>query len=156
MNTNTKGSYSSFDQATEFRPQKDMHQSNPFFGYVRINSKNDPWHSQIKERLNELCKLAKNWDGYNSVPTTFDVAHFSYSLLEQLYREDTPLPSIVPLANGGLQIEWHKNNLDIEIVVHEPNLTSVWVDDITTEEDGVETEMTTDFSNLIPWIERLG
>lgn len=57
---------------------------------------------------------------------------------------------------GGLQIEWHANGLDIEIAISEPLSANVWVEDINASSDGIETNLTNDFTNLLPWIDRLG
>jgi hypothetical protein len=38
-------------------------------------------------------------------------------LLESTMRDDTPAPWVVPLSDGGVQMEWHERGLDIEIGV---------------------------------------
>jgi len=32
-------------------------------------------------------------------------------------RDGTPVPSIVPTNSGGIQLEWHRNGVDLEIEV---------------------------------------
>lgn len=125
---------------------------NTFFGSVIFYEKNDEWHDAIRTKMNALCGLQLGWDGYNGMPSRFDIAEFAASLLERLYNEKTPIPDIVPLADGGIQIEWHVNNIDIEIAINKPLCASVWVED---PRGGVEMEMTNDFSDLIPWIDKL-
>lgn len=72
-----------------------------FFGHLLLSQRDDNWNVPVRDKMTELCALPKGWDGYNGLPTRFDVAQFATSLLECIYKEKTPFPSIVPLANGG-------------------------------------------------------
>ena len=40
----------------------------------------------------------------------------SFSLLRLVMQPNSPSPSVVPLADGGVQLEWHRNKQDLEIV----------------------------------------
>jgi hypothetical protein len=41
-------------------------------------------------------------------------------------RPMTPCPQLVPLADGGVQIEWHQKGIDIELAIHSPYVSDLW------------------------------
>ena len=66
----------------------------------------------------------------------------------------TPEPEVVPTAIGGLQVEWHRNGLDLEIQFHPDGRIRAWAEE---ESSGVdwEGEITRDASAVIPYFNRL-
>lgn len=75
------------------------------------------WVEELRDKLGELVKLPLNWDGYDGLPVSFDVAYFSVAVLNHLYRDGIPCPDIVPGSDGSMQIEWHLGGYDIELHV---------------------------------------
>jgi len=61
--------------------------------------------------------LADNWDSYGGKAVNRELIERSLTVLVQIMRADSPAPAIVPLGDGGLQIEWHRRQQDLEIVV---------------------------------------
>ena len=59
----------------------------------------------------------------------------------------TASPSVIPLSNGGVQLVWAGNQVDVEVEVMHPNQALVYSLD---HQSGVETEwqLTTEFSPL--------
>jgi hypothetical protein len=117
-----------------------------------------PWAADVSARLRHLIGLEVGWDGYRGVPTKEDVAQFAATLLSQIAIFSTPAPALVPLSSGGLQIEWHTRQADIEISILAPFTVEAWVSDPTIEDDdeGHTERLDSDYSFLRPWIERLG
>jgi len=60
--------------------------------------------------------LPDNWDSYGGKRVSIDLIIQSLSILERLMEETSPPPSVVPLGDGGLQLEWHRKQQDLEIV----------------------------------------
>lgn len=75
------------------------------------------WTKNLISRFNELTALPVGWDGYGGKPVSFTCASFAANLLERLYDQDIPPPSLVPGSDGTIQFEWHINNFDIEVDV---------------------------------------
>lgn len=69
----------------------------------------------LTERLEELASLPFGWDGYFGVPVRDDCIYFARRFLGAFGWEDFPMPSLIPCWDGTLQIEWHRNDLDLEI-----------------------------------------
>jgi len=82
--------------------------------------------------------LPENWDSYGGKRISADMVIQSLSILGQIMDTGSPAPSVVPLADGGLQLEWHRNQQDLEIVFPADDLPQFYyVDRRTgTEQEG--------------------
>ena len=120
----------------------------PIFGY------RSAWVQELEPRFSDLTSLQMGWDGYNGKPVSFPCASFAAALLERICVDSVSAPALVPGTDGTLQIEWHKNNLDIEIDVLGPNNVVAFRFD---HELQAETTMhlDNDFSELVNWIKDL-
>jgi hypothetical protein len=108
----------------------------------------------LKDRFDALTSLPRGWDGYNGSPVSFTCASFAANLLERIYNAGAPEPSLVPGGDGTLQIEWHKNQFDIEIdVLGAYNVVASRYDHRSGEEEVVE--LASDFTILAQWVEEL-
>jgi hypothetical protein len=90
--------------------------------------------------------LAENWDLYGGKAVGSDVVVESLSILGQIMDAASPAPSVVPLGDGGLQLEWHRNQQDLEIVFPSDDVPQFYYRDRRAgiEQDG----LASDFSNL--------
>jgi hypothetical protein len=111
------------------------------------------WPAAVKQRLEDLIRLPEGWDGYKGLPVSFDNAMFAYRMLESICLPETPAPQIVPGSSGDLQIEWHTNQGSIELWVRGPNNVHAWSS--TDDEDGLELDLTNDFSDVFKWVSKL-
>lgn len=62
-----------------------------------------------------ITSLADNWDSYGGKTINRDLINQSLLVLGMVMQADSPAPSVVPIGNGGLQIEWHRRQQDLEI-----------------------------------------
>ena len=58
-----------------------------------------------------------------------------------------PMPAIVPLSYGGIQIEWHRKGWDIEIEISAPNQMHIYQHEIASG-DEEEFDLGADLSRL--------
>ncbi len=107
-----------------------------------LSSEKKSWRELIKSRLNKLVELPSNWNSYGGSSISEEKANIAYSLLDELLRDSTPLPQIVPTPNGSIQIEWHINNIDLEIEIISAIEFDVYYGDLT--------------GNTTPWEDRIG
>ena len=63
-----------------------------------------------------IHNLTDNWNSYGGKAIDRDLINQSLVVLGSLMQQDSPAPSVVPLGDGGLQIEWHRRQQDLEIV----------------------------------------
>lgn len=80
-----------------------------------------PWLLPVVESLVERWGVNPGWNGYHAVPTNPYLAEQLLNVLVELMRDDFRPPQIAPLADGGVQAEWHHGNEDLEIVIAADN-----------------------------------
>lgn len=63
-----------------------------------------------------IQNLSENWDSYAGKPINRDLIKQSLYTLGLIMQAESPTPSVVPLGDGGIQVEWHRRQQDLEIV----------------------------------------
>lgn len=106
-----------------------------------------PWQAVVGQRLEKLRALTAGWDGYRAPPLNQDVFWFTAVLLEKIMRPQTSPPQVVPSSVGGIQIEWHEKDIDLEIHIVAPYRCTIWYEDHSSG-DTLDAEFTADFSIL--------
>jgi hypothetical protein len=91
------------------------------------------WEIDIFHRLRELSVLEENWDSYGARPLRAEAAIFAMLVLGNAMRPTTPCPQLVPLPDGGVQLEWHEKGIDLELSISAPYRCELW-----SKIDGVE------------------
>ena len=116
----------------------------------------DPhWLPSVKSQLETLTALPKGWDAMGSPPVRSDIAEFAMNyLLPKIMKDHTPAPNLVPVSGGGLQIEWHRNQVDVELFVSGQFETEFYFQDLGTGLI-VEEELVANFLILEQYISRL-
>ena len=84
------------------------------------------WIADAYERLVILQALPVGWDGHSGRRVSTNTAVYSLAVLAALMKPSIPMPSIVPLSYGGLQLEWHRKGWDIEIEIPGPGRVHVF------------------------------
>ena len=62
---------------------------------------------------------------------------FVLQVLNDVMDASIPTPQIVPTADGGVQVEWHQNGLDIELFAAAPYECELYVHDHHTGAENV-------------------
>lgn len=96
------------------------------------------WARPTIDRLMALAPLSDNWDQRGSAAVKGDVISFAWQLLAQIMPEDGLAPVVVPLGNGGVQLEWSANGAELEIEIARPFEIVALLVEIA---DGAESEM---------------
>jgi len=69
------------------------------------------------QQLARLRQLDKGWDGAKAEPLTDDACDTAIRLLTALAMPAPPTAQLVPLEDGGLQLEWHVEGNDVELEI---------------------------------------
>jgi hypothetical protein len=112
------------------------------------------WFLPTLEKIGALEALPKNWDSYGGRPVNPHCAATAVSLLLNVLEPGMPEPAIVPTNRGGLQIEWHRDGVDIEIEVQSPSRLYVAFEDENTGEEW-EKQISGDLKLPVPLLARL-
>jgi hypothetical protein len=87
----------------------------------------DPWVDDTVDRLGEIAELAPGWDGHGGNPPQPAYIVEAVTFLASVMRPETPAPSIVPTSDGGLQLEWHRAGLDVEVLFSPEEDNSIYI-----------------------------
>ncbi|GEM_PF-1631245 len=121
---------------------------------VRVTHPRSAWVNELEKQFDVLTSLRRGWDGYAGVPVSFTCAQFAANLIERLYIRSLPAPQLVPMPNGTMRLEWHRNEFDIEVDVLGPyDVVAYRADLLNDSED--EIEIQTDFTELAEWVAAL-
>lgn len=74
------------------------------------------WFDPLVQGLIDLRTLPPNWDSYNAMPVNTKLVDTALTFMSGLLGPSSPAPRVVPLSSGGLQLEWHRNEIDVEVV----------------------------------------
>ncbi|MBO0821167.1 MAG: hypothetical protein J2P26_09985 [Nocardiopsaceae bacterium] len=77
----------------------------------------DWFGTRLAEELTKLLVLPPGWDGGTADRVTAEAAVEAVRVLASVASVDTIVPQLFPLADGGVQIEWHVDGNDIEIEI---------------------------------------
>lgn len=88
------------------------------------------------DRLNELARLARNWDSYGAEPVSQAAISKAGAFLAAVRRllgarcgERIRPYSIAPVADGGVQLEWRSSGAKLEVEVGpEGDLGYLWME----------------------------
>jgi hypothetical protein len=101
------------------------------------------WFEPLLVAFSSLRLLSDNWDSYGGKKTSFDQIRLAFSIVRQVMPFNAPVPSVVPLGDGGLQLEWHRKQQDLEIVFPADSAPTFYYVNRSTgaEEDGYATDV---------------
>jgi hypothetical protein len=74
------------------------------------------WFDPLMQGFVDLLTLPPNWDSYAAGPIDQKVVHSAMNVINGLLGPTNLAPRVVPLSNGGLQLEWRRQGVDLEVV----------------------------------------
>ena len=85
------------------------------FRYLDNGERRPAWLEPVLQGFANLVTLNDNWDGEGARRIDPATINRALAAMEEVLPRDASAPSIVPLQNSGLQVEWHSNGKDLEI-----------------------------------------
>lgn len=74
------------------------------------------WVVPVFLRMRELESLPANWDSYGGIPVQRRHRDAALRFLGLVLTDEIARPDIVPLADGGLQLEWRHEGMDVDFI----------------------------------------
>jgi len=106
-------------------------------GTIRITGTEDgpTWLLPVIEEFVKVAALPENWDREGGLQIDPNLMNRALQTLDRLLSPGGAPPGVVPLSNGGLQLEWHRKGKDFEIEFN-PNgeIEFYFFDEETSEE----------------------
>ncbi len=87
------------------------------------------WFPRLVDQLNDVLSLDDGWAGPGSLAPN---EHSALSALRSLRGLADPYlrpPQLVPTVDGGVQIEWHTNGVDLELCFGSAGEVDVYIAD---------------------------
>lgn len=81
--------------------------------------------AEFEAAIAELVKLPKGWDGYKGIPVRPEVAERARRFMEVAVKCTQFVPDVVPLSDGGLQLEWFVGAYEIEVLIASDGVAQV-------------------------------
>jgi hypothetical protein len=114
------------------------------------------WQKQSVLSIAECFTLTENWDSYGGHPPSYDTVLAAIDLIDAIPQHNPPRPRVVPLANGGIQLEWKvsQRELDIEIGPDSSYRYLKFDPSVTTGEldNELPLESLADVEDLLSWL----
>ena len=114
--------------------------------------------TRARKHIAELTALKQGWDGYDGVPVRFCAARTALKFLGAIEAHTQIMPDIVPLSNGGLQLEWFVGTCEVEVEIDPSAAGSIHVSfECTVDERSAEIPMNdpSDVLGISPYFREL-
>lgn len=122
-------------------------------GEVRVEADQpEPaWLYPVLDRLQHLSKLTEGWDSYGGHYPSDESIFTALVVMSHVLEYDSSAPAIVPLSEGGVQVEWYGNGEELEIRVGVSGEISAFrFDERAGRGEEVEQVTLADLSRLLP------
>ena len=99
--------------------------------------------------------LTSNWDSYGSEPMDQRAIDAALNLVNYVGFRNVPAPRVIPVSGGGIQLEWVKENRELEVEIHPDGSIAYLVvyDGKPTGEDEIEPcEVLPQTERLLSWL----
>ena len=107
------------------------------------------------DRAIGLLQLPRGWNSHNAERVAETAVRRTIEFLMEYLVSDVPAPVVVPTVRGGLQLEWHRNGVDIEVHFSADGDAVLVAEDGTTGKS-VETDVVGHESQVRRWLRRVG
>jgi hypothetical protein len=85
------------------------------FRYLDSGEPRPAWFMPVLRGFANLATLTQGWDGSRANTIDRPTINRALAAIEQILPSQAPPPSVAPIPDSGLQIEWHRNGRDLEI-----------------------------------------
>ena len=117
------------------------------------------WLPDVVNSLNSLLVLEDNWDSYGAQKIDAKATIAAIQVLLSVMEEETPQPSIVPTPLGGVQLEWHRFGIDLEVEITPSMRYLISYNDETDEtefdEDNTDNHLMQDVRPLLALVDQI-
>src|ERR1035437_278018 len=112
------------------------------------------WVLPTANAFADMLELPFGWNSYSARPVDPRTIEIAGGLLAAVMQHHTAPPTLVPTVRGGIQLEWHRNGLDIEIRIDPSRRTTVYAVDNRSGEE-LDSEWLPGDMSLSSWIDKL-
>ena len=85
-----------------------------------------PWFDHVSERLQRYLSYGANWNDYGESPISERAVRRTLIVLHRV-AIGGPEPVVVPVYDGGIQIQWYHSGTEIEVEVPPSGPVSIYL-----------------------------
>lgn len=89
----------------------------------------------ILVKLGSIAGLADGWNSHGAMAIRNENLAAAVQVLLSCLPEGASLPQVVPTTRGGLQLEWHTEDAEVEIYITSPSNISFFASDRKRQEE---------------------
>ncbi len=101
------------------------------------------WLPQTVQDMAGLSRLQDGWNSYGGKRIQARAIEKMLETLISILEPNTPAPAVVPTSEGGVQVEWHLNGIDLEIEVTRMGDLEYYYNSAKKESEGSLTDPST-------------
>ena len=106
------------------------------------------------DRAIQLLRLRRGWNSHNAQPVSETAVRRTIEFLMEYLVRGVAAPIVVPTVRGGVQLEWHRNGVDIEVEFSTGGEAVLFAEDGTTGKS-VEADVVGHESQVRRWLRRV-
>jgi hypothetical protein len=95
---------------------------------------------RVSDEIDRLRSLQPGWDTYGAPAIDVAILDSTVKVFAAIAEYDIPDPSVVPTTGGGVQLEWHTAEADVEIEVLSATTIDVYGRPRTQDRNPVDAE----------------
>lgn len=103
------------------------------------------WSGEEREKaviaLAALAELQDDWDGYGAARIDPAAVRFAQLLIDQLISGGANAPSVLPVPDGGVQLEWSAGPVELEFEIEPGGQSAVFVCDDAVGSQRIDGEL---------------
>ena len=100
--------------------------SQPTFDDFLKQLATQPWFGEVSSRLNRFLTYGEDWNGYGEKAISERAAIGTIIVLHRI-GIGGPKPVVVPVHDGGIQIEWYHGGVEIEVEIPPYGPASIYI-----------------------------
>jgi hypothetical protein len=90
------------------------------------------WLRSTLRDFRRIDALGPGWDSYGAARPSRSIMLSALNFLGQHLSADTAPPTVVPLPDGGVQLEWHRAGADVEVTFESGAPPELYFADVAT------------------------
>ena len=114
------------------------------------------WSKQTMQQLTGISALRTDWDSYGAPAISPSTIRRAYRLIQSIAEERIPPPRCVPTPEGSIQLEWHTDDFDLEVLLMPGTQLEVVFEDHRREFAEYEKVLRSDVAPLVEHMRLLG
>src|SRR5687768_491011 len=83
----------------------------------------------LGEVLQSLAELREDWDSYGAIPPSPMALERAWHHASALVEHGLAMPEVFPTRSGGIQLEWHRESVELEWEIDADGATGVFIFD---------------------------